>query len=130
MIFISVEQAVVINKLQIELFGGSIGVRDHNLLDAALEMPKQGFGDQYLHDFPFGMASAYLFHIVQNHPFLDGNKRTGLYLCLTFLDLNGWACEMPDKDLENYTVEIAQGKKSKSQIAELLEKYCVKIQDS
>lgn len=121
MIFITLFQTIFINQQQIELFGGSLGLRDQGLLEAAIEMPAQGFEDEYLHEFPFEMAAAYLFHISKNHPFLDGNKRTALNVCLTFLALNGYECTMPNKALEDFTVEVATGQNTKSQIAKKIE---------
>lgn len=127
MIFISLSQAIVMNQQQIELFGGSFGLRDQGLLESALEMPRQGFGDQYLHEFPFEMAAAYLFHISKNHPFVDGNKRTALHVCLTFLAVNGYECNLSSPELENFTVEVATGHYTKAQITEKLEQNCTKI---
>lgn len=127
MIFINLSQAIFINQQQIELFGGSLGLRDKGLLASALEMPKQSYDQEYLHEFPFEMTAAYLFHISKNHPFLDGNKRTTLNVCLTFLYLNGFQCIMPEKMLEDFTVEVATGHHTKTKIAQKLEQHCVEI---
>ncbi len=127
MIFITLAQSIFINQQQIELFGGSLGLRDRSLLESAIEMPKQGLGDEYLHEFPFEMAAAYLFYISKNHPFLDGNKRTALNVCLTFLDMNGYECGLSSPELEDFTVEVAIGKQSKADITQKLEKHCTKI---
>jgi death on curing protein len=56
-------------------YGGTPGIRDIGLLESALEQPKAGFGNAYLHDTIFLMAAAYLYHVVKNHAFVDGNKR-------------------------------------------------------
>lgn len=61
---------------QIDLYGGAHGIRDLGLLQSALAMPSAGFGGEFFHIDIFEMAAAYAFHIAQNHPFLDGNKRT------------------------------------------------------
>lgn len=66
------------------------------------------------------MAAAYLFHIVSNHPFVDGNKRTGLLTALVFLDLNGIAIEHGSDELYVLTMAVAEGKLTKSAIAEEL----------
>ena len=63
-------------------------LRDAGILESAIEQPRATFGGQFLHAFPFEMAAAYLFHIVNNHPFVDGNKRTGTVAALVFLDWN------------------------------------------
>ena len=127
MIFLTFKQAVGFNQKQIEILGGSFGMRDSSLLESALEMPKQGFGDEYLHDFPFEMAAAYLYHISKNHPFLDGNKRTALHVCLTFLKVNGYQCTLQSPELEDFTVEVATGVHSKAAIAKKLEENCTKL---
>ena len=75
-LFLSVENVIEIHADQIHRYGGSLGIRDVGLLNSALGMPKAGFGNQYLHAGLFEMGAAYLYHIVQNHPFIDGNKRT------------------------------------------------------
>lgn len=72
-----------------EAFGGSDGLRDANLLASTVAQPSATFGGSLLHEDLFAMAAAYLFHIVMNHPFIDGNKRTGLAAALVFLDING-----------------------------------------
>ena len=66
------------------------------------------------------MAAAYLFHIVQNHPFVDGNKRVGAMAAYTFLRLNGLTLTSPDIDFETIILGVAQGKLGKAAIAEFL----------
>lgn len=83
--FLSVEDVIEIHTDQIERYGGSLGVRDVELLRSAVGMPEAGFGDQYFHAGLFEMAAAYLYHIVQNHPFIDGNKRAGTMAAFVFL---------------------------------------------
>ncbi|MBN2475130.1 MAG: type II toxin-antitoxin system death-on-curing family toxin [Pirellulales bacterium] len=87
--FLSVEDVLVLHANQIGLYGGDQGVRALGLLESAITQPQATFGGQVLHEFPFEMAAAYFFHILQNHPFIDGNKRTGTVAALVFLDLNG-----------------------------------------
>ena len=67
--FLTLDDVLETHTFQIETYGGSAGVRDLGLLESALAQPESGFGDQYLHDGIFEMASAYLYHIVMNHPF-------------------------------------------------------------
>ena len=75
--FLSVADVLGFHEDQLANYGGAPGVRDMGLLESAVAMPMAGFGDQYLHADLFEMAAAYLYHIVCNHPFVDGNKRTG-----------------------------------------------------
>jgi len=83
--------AILITPIRDKLrqrYGGDPGVRDVGLLESALAQPRVAFGGKTPHAFPFEMAAAYLFHIVQNHPFVDGNIRTGAVAALLFLDLS------------------------------------------
>ncbi len=64
-------------------------MRDNGLLESAVAAPLSGFGGQILHGDLYEMAAAYLFDLVQNHPFLDGNKRVGAAMALVFLTMNG-----------------------------------------
>jgi len=72
----------------IKTYGGSEGLRDAGLLHSAIAVPQASFGGNYLHAGLFEMAAAYLYHIVQNHPFVDGNKRTGAAAAIVFLAMN------------------------------------------
>ncbi len=83
--FLTLDEVIEIHRDMIERYGGSFGIRDEGLLESAVAMPQAGFGEQYLHADVFEMAAAYLFHIVRNHPFVDGNKRTGAWPRSPFL---------------------------------------------
>lgn len=86
----------------IETHGGSHGVRDKGLLDSAPETPKASFGGSYLHSDIYDMSAAYMYHIIKNHPFVDGNKRTGTAVGFYFLELKG----IEDKFSTEYIVEL------------------------
>ena len=87
------------------------------MLESAVAQPQASFGGEYLHVGVFEMAAACLFHIVQNHPFVDGNKRAGLLSALVFLDMNGETIGSPDVRLYRLTVAVASGEAGKEQIA-------------
>jgi death-on-curing protein len=106
--------------LQIARYGGADGLRDRGLLESALAQPKATFAGELLHEDLFSMAAAYLFHIVQNHPFVDGNKRTGLIAALVFLDLNGISIEQDSPDLHDLTMGVARGEVTKDAAADAL----------
>ena len=76
-IFITEEEVYVIHSDQLNRYGGSAGIRDQGLLQSALAQPGASFGGKWLHGDLYEMASAYLFSLVMNHPFVDGNKRVG-----------------------------------------------------
>jgi death-on-curing protein len=115
--FLTLDEVMDIHRDQIERYGGTLGVCDLELLESAIAAPQSGFGDQYLHGDLFEMASAYLFHVVRNHPFLDGNKRVGIAAALTFLELNGVETKIPNQVLVATVLAVAQGKAEKSAIA-------------
>lgn len=122
-IFLSVDDVLLIHTDTIGIDGGSHGVRDHGLLDAAVAMPRQQFGGDYLHEDLAAMATAYMFHIAQNHPFVDGNKRAAVLSTLAFLNVNGIE-ELPDpSDLESITLQVAAGELGKDVLTMWLRKH-------
>jgi death-on-curing protein len=107
--FLEVSDVLKIHEQQIEAFGGILGIRDKGLLESAVAMPQATFGGEYLHPDLFKMAAAYSFHIAENQPFLDGNKRTSLTSALVFLDINGIL--IIDEEMKLYEALIAIAKK-------------------
>ena len=116
--FLTIDEIIEIHRNQIKLYGGSIGIRDLKLLESAVCMPQSGFENCYLHKDIYEMAAAYLFHIVQNHPFVDGNKRLGLVSALIFLMNNCVVCKYDNEELYKLTLETANGNKNKNEISE------------
>ncbi|MRS11778.1 MAG: type II toxin-antitoxin system death-on-curing family toxin [Actinobacteria bacterium] len=116
-LFLTYDEVIRIHVIQVELYGGSHGVRDQGLLDSALAMPKAGFGDDYLHVDIFEMAAAYLYHIALNHPFVDGNKRTATHATDVFLRLNGHSLEFADDALYDLVIGVCEGTVTKKQLA-------------
>jgi len=86
--FLELIEVLEIHQSRIDLYGGAHGLRDVGLLQSALAQPQAGFGGEPFHKDLYEMAAAYLFHLSQNHPFVDGNKRTALASCLVFLAFN------------------------------------------
>ena len=118
--FLTLDEALEIHRDQIERYGGRAGIRDMALLQSALAMPQTSFGGKYLHTDLFEMAAACLFHIVRNHPFLDGNKRAGTVAALIFLALNDKEVRVTDAALVRIVLSVARGETGKSGIAEFL----------
>lgn len=116
--FLSLDDVLFAHRDQIQRYGGDPGVRDLGLLESALAQPQATFGGQRLHAFPFEMAAAYLYHVVQNHPFVDGNKRTGAVAALLFLDLNGVEITAPRGALYDITIAVPNGAADKPEVAE------------
>ena len=122
-VFLNLSEVLHIHRDQIERYGGQPGVRDLGLLQSAASMPSAGFGDRFLHEDLFEMAAAYLFHITRNHPFMDGNKRTGAVCALIFLELNGIEVNVSEDSLVEMVIAVAEGKAGKDAIADFFRKY-------
>jgi len=125
-LFLSLAEAVEVHNDQIERYGGGAGMRDIGLLDAALAMPEASFGGEFLHKDLFEMAAAYAFHICQNHPFVDGNKRTALACALVFLELNGVVLDDPHEELFVAMMAVASSQKDKTSLADTFRKLAVR----
>jgi death on curing protein len=120
-LFLDVDDVLEIHAMQLEVHGGGTGLRDRGLLESAIAQPQMSFGGELAHQGLFAMAAAYLFHIVKNHPFVDGNKRTGLLAAIVFLDVNGVGIEHPSEALYELTMGVAEGRIDKSAVAVELE---------
>jgi len=116
--FLRLDEIVAIHRDQIARSGGSEGVRDWGLLQSAVAMPAAGFGGKFLHSDLCEMAAAYLFHIVQNHPFLDGNKRVGAVAAYVFLALNNVRMTADSDAYAELVLSVARGETAKSAVAE------------
>lgn len=124
-VFLGLDEVVEIHRDQIERYGGHPGIRDMELLKSAVAMPSAGIGEDYLHSDIHEMAAAYLFHIARNHPFMDGNKRTGAAAALVFLILNGIEVEAGELSFEKLVRSVAEGKTSKAEAAEFFRKHAM-----
>jgi len=122
-LFLTLDEVLAIHASRIELYGGSLGIRDVHVLESALAMSKAQFGGQYVHASIEEMAAAYLFHIARNHPFLDGNKRTALGATIAFLGLNRLWLEAPGEELVDLVQRTAKGELTKAEIAVFLKKH-------
>ena len=108
MIFFEYEQVVKIHRSLIEKTDGMDGIRDAQLLDSALKTPFQTFGGN--------KASQLCYSLIENHPFVDGNKRIGVHLMLLFLKLNNIEVNYSQQELIDFGLDIASGKMSKNDI--------------
>lgn len=116
--FLDLKQVIRLHHSLIETYGGAGGTRDIGLLQSALAMPQATYEDRYLHEDIFAMASAYLYHIVQNHAFLDGNKRTGAASAIVFLAINDIQIANDEQGLVDLTLQVAMGRADKPRIAD------------
>mgnify|MGYP003465599456 FL=1 len=119
-IFLGVKDVLLLHTDTIDIDGGSQGVREHGLLDAAVAMPRQQFDGDYLHEDIAAMTAAYLFHLAKNHPFVDGNKRAAVMAALSFLYVNGIEKLPAPQTLEITTRQVAAGELSKDTLTQWL----------
>ena len=122
MIFLTVEQVIDFHTEIINELGGAHGIREMGLLISAIEMPKASMFGEFLHPTIYDMAAAYLYHIVCNHAFIDGNKRSGVVAALTFLEVNNITLKYDEHELEELVVQVATGKVEKPEIAHFFKK--------
>ena len=123
--FLTLEEIVKIHDDQINRYGGASGIRDLGLLESALAQPQTIFGGVFLHSDLFEMAAAYFFHIIQNHPFMDVNKRVGAVAALVFLEINNKAVIMTNDELESQVLSVAQGLTDKTASAKFFREHAV-----
>jgi len=120
-VFLGLDEIIEIHHDQIKRYGGRPGVLDIEILKSTIAMPSATFDGNYLHTAIYEMAAAYLFHIVRNHPFVDGNKRTGAVASIVFLILNGIDFHANENDFEYIVLRTAEGKIDKATIARFFE---------
>lgn len=123
-LFLALDEVLEIHEQQIDRYGGSTGIRDAAILESALTQPLSTFGGQYLHGSIPAMAAAYLFHICQNHPFIDGNKRTAANSAITFLLMNGWEPTFDEDELVDLVLSVASGTMDKAALTRRFELDC------
>ena len=121
--FLDLAEVLEIHRDQIDRYGGALGIRDQGLLESALAMPQAGLRGRYFHADLFEMAAAYLFHIVRNHPFVDGNKRAGAMTAYVFLKLNRVTLKAPEASFERLVLSVAGGRADKAAVAGFFRKY-------
>jgi death-on-curing protein len=117
-IWLSIDEAMAIHERLLEEHGGLAGVRDAALLESALARPRHRFA--YGESDLFIIAAAYADGIVNNHPFLDGNKRTGFMCAYVFLGINGWQLTAPEEQAVLLTVGLADKSIAPEQYAQWL----------
>lgn len=115
--FLTLAEVIEIHADQIRRYGGHGGMRDLGLLESALAQPEASFAGEWLHGDLYAMAAAYAYHVCQNHPFIDGNKRAALASALVFLELNGISLKDPQGTLKGLMLAVASGKKDTRALA-------------
>ena len=106
---------IAVHDQQLAEHGGGEGLRDSGLLSSALARPKNLV--KYETPSSFDLAAAYAAGIIKNHPFVDGNKRTGFLAAYIFLALNGWELDAPEADAAAVVLDLAAGKTDEAQFS-------------
>ncbi len=104
---LSVPQIVLLHDYLISQSGGVIGIGDENMLDSAANSPFQTFLGEYLYKSLNEMAAHLCYSLIKNHPFIDGNKRTGMLALISFLEMNGNPIKINNSDIVNLGKSIA-----------------------
>ncbi len=115
--FLTFEEVLRLHALSLDRHGGQAGFRNEGLVRSAVEMPRQQFAGQFLHEDLAAMAAAYLFHIAESQGFTDGNKRAAVASAVTFLALNGHRLEGLQDELYDVTIGLAEHRLTKQDIA-------------
>lgn len=126
-IFLTLEQALVIHEDQIVRYGGTSGLRDLGLLESAIFRPQSSFGGEDLYSTVFVKAAALAHSLILNHPFIDGNKRTGVVSTLVFLEINGYSFNVIQDQLIEMAFKIATKEFDIEEIADWLKKSSEKV---
>lgn len=111
--FLNLALVLKIHSQQIDKFGGSHGIRDQGLLESALAQPQASFFGELLHPTIYGQATAYLYHLIKNHPFIDGNKRSAFAVMDTFIRLNGYSLILENIEVYEIVLQVAKSEMGK-----------------
>lgn len=115
--FIDIEQLLEIHTLLIDRYGGKLGIRDVGRLQAALAVQSQQIFGMELYPSVHDKAAAMMRGIIADHPFVDGNKRTGMLVTLTYLEINECTFLANRGEIEDFAVSVATDTLSVEQIA-------------
>lgn len=126
-IFLALEQILIIHEDQIDRYGGSHGLRDLALLESAIYRPQTTFSGQELYSTVFDKASALLHSLVMNHPFIDGNKRTGAVSMIIFLGLNGIELKTDQDKLIEVILQVENKTLTIEQLSEWIKSHAQEI---
>lgn len=123
--FLTVDEVLELHSLQLANYGGLPGIRDRGLIESAVMMSQASFGGFFVHANTYEMAAAYAFHIAENQPFIDGNKRTGLAAALVFLDWHQIEINDPNEDLYKAMIDLSSKNLDKPGLAVLFQRLSV-----
>lgn len=125
--FLQIDEVLAIHDFILSETGGGKGIFSFTLLHSAVERPRATFAGYDLYPTIFDKAAALIHSLIQNHPFHDANKRTGLASTVRFLYINGFRLDHPLEETVNFTLEIQKKKFDFEEISLWLEKHCKPI---
>lgn len=125
--YLVLAEALELHRRLIETSGGTHGVRDLGMLESALAQPRLTFGGEELYADVIAKAAALGFSLIQNHAFVDGNKRIGHAAMETFLILNGYEIAAHVDEQERTVLDVASGRRSRAELTEWLRSKCVAL---
>ena len=125
MIQFSKEKVLLLHQMITRETGGDPSLRDMGLLDSALASAFQSFGGQELYPTKEEKGARLGYALVSNHAFVDGNKRIGMYVMLTFLEVNGVPIDPPEREVARVGLALADGSMSYEQLVEWIRTYKV-----
>lgn len=130
--FLQLNEVIEFHRELVVRYGGLLGIRDLGLLESAVLQPQISFDGKYLYSTVHEMAAVYMVHVIKNHAFIDGNKRTGVMCAIIFLEINGFEFKKPsqksNKDiLYELAIKIAAEKMAIKKVTIFLRKYFVAI---
>jgi death-on-curing protein len=127
--FLTLDDVLALHDELILRYGGAPGLRDAAIPEAALAMPHAGLGGRYFHEFPHEMGAAYLFHLVRNHAFIDGNKRVALACAILFFKINRVSYSITEEGAAELTLAAAGGGMDKGAVPRFFRQH-LKIPDN
>ena len=123
--YLSLQEVISLHSLVVAQSGGSSGLRDRGALESAVAQPEASFGGEDLYPSLASKAAALGHSLIQNHPFVDGNKRVGHAAMEVFLLLNGYEIDASVDEQETIIIDVAGGKRSRNELSEWLSKHVV-----
>ncbi len=124
MIRLTERQVLSVHEMMINATGGLDGTRDMSLLQSALNAPFQTFGGNEVYPSLLSKAAAMCRSVISNHPFIDGNKRTGIHVMLIFLEVNGIQPDYTQEELIDLGLGVAAGNLDVNDILNWLSEHC------
>ena len=113
-------RVLLLYQMIVEATGGTFGIKSESLLESAIEAPYQTFDGVELFPSKIEKAARLGYGLISNHPFIDGNKRIGVYIMLSFLEVNGIYFDFSDKEIEDMALGVASGKLDYNGVLQIL----------